>query len=120
MKIFTRAAIGAILATLTLPLLAGCGSSGGVGGAASASQDASGSQTINYWTWYPDQKTLQPAINAFEAANPDITVNLRVFSSQDYQKQLPLALNGGESIEPGPMSPLCPPSAPPPGARRNR
>ena len=101
MKGFTRRSFGAVLsAAVVLPLIAGCGSSGGVGGAPSeVKQDATAKQTINYWTWYPDDKTVQPAIDAFEKANPDISVKLRIFASKDYQKQLPLALNGGESID---------------------
>lgn len=99
MRIFTRVAIGAAAAALALPMLTACGSNGGVGGNAPAAQQTDGPVTLNYWTWYPDEKSLQPAIDAFEKANPDITVNLRVFASQDYQKQLPLALNGGEDID---------------------
>ena len=99
MRIFTRVAIGAVAAALALPMLTGCGSNGGVGGSSAAAQQTDGPVTLNYWTWYPDAKSLQPAIDAFQKANPDITVNLRVFASQDYQKQLPLALNGGEDID---------------------
>ena len=100
MRISNRTWAAALSVAIVVPLLAACGSNGGVGGnGSSVKQDTSAKQTINYWTWYPDAKTLQPAIDAFEKKNPNITVNLRLFASQDYQKQLPLALNGGESID---------------------
>jgi raffinose/stachyose/melibiose transport system substrate-binding protein len=70
-----------------------------VGGSTSAAQDETGPVTLQYWTWYPDQTSLQPAIDAFQKANPNITVNLRIFTNTDYQKQLPLALNGGETVD---------------------
>lgn len=83
-------------------LLAACGNSGGVGGATTAAQESttnSGPVTLNYETWFPDQATLQPAIDAFEKANPNIKINLRVLASQDFQKQLPLQLKGGEALD---------------------
>lgn len=95
----TGRALAALTMAAVLPLLAACGNNGGVGGSSSAAQDESGPVTLNYWTWYPDENSLQPAIDAFEAANPDITVKLRIFTNTDYQTQLPLALNGGESLD---------------------
>lgn len=93
-KVLAALAIAAII-----PLLAACGSNGGVGGSTAAAQSSSGPVTLQYWTWYPDQTSLQPAIDAFHKANPDISVKLRIFTNSDYQKQLPLALNGGESLD---------------------
>jgi raffinose/stachyose/melibiose transport system substrate-binding protein len=80
----------------------GCGNSGGVGGtpnAAQASVGANQTVTLNYWTWFPTDATLKKSIAAFEAANPTIKISLREFSNSDYQKQLPLALNGGQSLD---------------------
>lgn len=82
--------------------LAACGNSGGVGGSSAATQATVGAGqtvTLNYETWYPDQATLQKAIAGFEAANPHIKINLRVLASQDFQKQLPLQLDGGQSLD---------------------
>lgn len=70
-------------------MLAGCGTV----------QESGGPTTINYWTWFPPQGTLEAAIAAFEAENPDITVNLKTFEAAEYQKQLPLALSGGEDLD---------------------
>ena len=42
---------------------------------------------------------MKKSIAAFEAANPTIKINLREFSNTDYQKELPLALNGGQSLD---------------------
>lgn len=94
-----RRLLAAVAVLAVIPLLAACGSNGGVGGASNAAQVDSGPVTLQYWTWYPDAKTLQPALDAFHKANPNITVKLRMFTNTDYQKQLPLALNGGEKID---------------------
>jgi raffinose/stachyose/melibiose transport system substrate-binding protein len=95
-------ALGAAAAVLALGFTAACGDSGGVGGAEAAKQDkatAGETVTLNYWTWFPPEATLKEAISAFEKANPNIKINLREFESADYQKQLPLALNGGQSLD---------------------
>jgi raffinose/stachyose/melibiose transport system substrate-binding protein len=97
MKII-RSATGVVAAAAAVVLLAGCGSSGGVGGADAVKQNT-GPVTINYWTWFPPQATLDAAITAFEKQNPDIKVKLRTFEAADYQKQLPLALSGGEALD---------------------
>jgi raffinose/stachyose/melibiose transport system substrate-binding protein len=79
-----------------------CGNSGGVGGAKNAGQAAVAAGqdvTLNYWTWFPAEATLKKSIAAFEAANPTIKINLREFSNSDYQKELPLALNGGQPLD---------------------
>ncbi|GAA3634833.1 sugar ABC transporter substrate-binding protein [Microbacterium awajiense] len=80
-------------------LIAGCGSSGGVGGPEEVEQDTSEEVELTYWTWFPPETTLTAAIEAFEAENPNISVNLRVFVNTDYQQQLPLALSGGEDLD---------------------
>ncbi|NUR58786.1 MAG: extracellular solute-binding protein [Catenulispora sp.] len=83
-------------------VVSACGNSGGVGGTSAAGQatvTAGQTVTLQYETWYPDQATLQKAVDGFEAANPTIKINLRVLKSQDFQKQLPLQLNGGESLD---------------------
>lgn len=102
-QLHTRRAVLASAGALGVgALLSACGNSGGVGGAPAASQassTASGPVTLNFETWYPSQEVLQPAIDAFQKANPNIKINLRVLASQDYQKQLPLQLQGGESLD---------------------
>ena len=97
----TAATIAATALALGLTLAA-CGNTGGVGGASNAGQAgvaAGQTVTLNYWTWFPAQATLQKSISAFEAANPTIKINLREFSNTDYQKELPLALGGGQSLD---------------------
>ncbi|NUR84367.1 MAG: extracellular solute-binding protein [Nonomuraea sp.] len=92
-----------IIAAAGLALaLTACGDSGGVGGrpaASQAPQQSGGSVTLKYWTWFPPEATLKATITAFEQANPGIKVELREFEAADYQKQLPLALNGGEALD---------------------
>jgi raffinose/stachyose/melibiose transport system substrate-binding protein len=95
------AAAAAGTAALILTVAA-CGNNGGVGGPSNAGQAtvAAGQiVTLNYWTWYPAQSTLQKSIDAFEKANPSIKINLREFTNTNYQTELPLALNGGQSLD---------------------
>ncbi|MEZ0070168.1 raffinose/stachyose/melibiose transport system substrate-binding protein [Streptacidiphilus sp. MAP12-20] len=98
-----RRGLAAAATALVLSLsVAACGNSGGVGGSSNAGQATVGAGqkvTLNYWTWFPAQPTLQKSIAAFEAANPNITIKLREFSNTDYQKELPLALNSGQSLD---------------------
>lgn len=84
---------------LAAGVLVSCGSSGTVGGSESAEQVTDGEITLSYWTWFPPQATLETVIAAFEDENPNITVELRTFEAAEYQKQLPLALSGGEAID---------------------
>lgn len=89
------AAAAALAVTLT-----SCGHSGGVGGQKAApQQDNSGPVTLQYWTWFPAQDTLNKVIAAYEKANPNVTIQLHEHAAADYQKQLPLALNGGQSVD---------------------
>jgi raffinose/stachyose/melibiose transport system substrate-binding protein len=76
-----------------------CSDSGGVGGQKDASQQTSGPVTLQYWTWFPAQDTVNKVISAYEQANPGVTISLHEYSNTDYQKQLPLALNGGQSVD---------------------
>ena len=97
-----RVAAAAATAVVLALTATACGNSGGVGGSAHAKQatvSAGQTVTLNYWTWFPVQTTLQKSIAAFEAANPTIKIKLREFSNTDYQKELPLALNGGQSLD---------------------
>jgi ABC-type glycerol-3-phosphate transport system substrate-binding protein len=92
----------AVTAVVMPVALAACGNSGGVGGSAAAAQASAGagqSVTLNYWTWFPAQTTVQKSIDAFEQANPTIKIKLREFTNTNYQTELPLALGGGQSLD---------------------
>ena len=94
-----RLALAAAAAVMTVAVAA-CGNSGGVGGSPAAAQATAGqSVTLNYWTWFPAQSTLQKSIDAFEKANPTIKINLREFTNTNYQTELPLALGGGQALD---------------------
>jgi raffinose/stachyose/melibiose transport system substrate-binding protein len=90
------------LAAALVLTAAACGDNGGVGGSSAAAQATVGARqtvTLNYWTWFPAQSTLQKSIDAFEKANPTIKINLREFTNTNYQTELPLALGGGQSLD---------------------
>jgi raffinose/stachyose/melibiose transport system substrate-binding protein len=96
-----RLAVAATAAVMAVAVAA-CGNSGGVGGSSAVGQATVGagqSVTLNYWTWFPAQSTLQKSIDAFEKANPTIKIKLREFTNTSYQTELPLALGGGQSLD---------------------
>jgi raffinose/stachyose/melibiose transport system substrate-binding protein len=96
-----RLAVAVTAAVITVAVAA-CGNSGGVGGSSGVAQASAGagqSVTLNYWTWFPAQSTLQKSIDAFEKANPTIKIKLREFTNTSYQTELPLALGGGQALD---------------------
>ncbi len=97
----TRVAAFGVAAAAALSLAA-CGDSGGVGGATAASQspvDSAAPVTLKYWTWFPAEASLKKVIDAYQKAHPNVTIQLTEHEAADYQKQLPLALNGGEALD---------------------
>ena len=83
------AAAGALALTLT-----GC--SGSAGG-----ESSDGTTTINYWSWdgAPGEAVVTPMIEAFEAANPDITVKYTEIPQADYKTKVAQSLGAGEDID---------------------
>ncbi|MYS85375.1 ABC transporter substrate-binding protein [Embleya scabrispora] len=73
-------------------LASACGNDG-------ASSSTGGKVTLKYSTWFPTDATLKKTIAAFEAANPNIKVDLQLSTNSDYQKKLPLALNSGQKLD---------------------
>ena len=55
--------------------------------------------TLQFWTWFPSEETIQRVIDGFEAANPGITVEFNLFQNVAYQDRLPLALTSGDTID---------------------
>lgn len=54
---------------------------------------------LNFWTWAPAEPAVQKSIEAFEADNPDVDVQLTYLESTAYQDRLPLALSSGDAID---------------------
>ncbi|MGW6400604.1 hypothetical protein [Streptomyces sp. NPDC055134] len=68
---------GALAAT---PLVAACDSGGGASG--STSSGGGGRTTISYGIWDPAQLAgMQQIVKAFEAKNPDVSVDIQVTPS---------------------------------------
>ncbi|MBT2231931.1 sugar ABC transporter substrate-binding protein [Nonomuraea sp. NEAU-A123] len=75
----TRKIAAAAAGVTALLTLTACG-----GGAESGSA-ASGSTTVNWWTWSPDQAAAYTkCIPAFEKANPNIKVKITQYNVSDY------------------------------------
>ncbi len=55
--------------------------------------------TLQFWTWFPPEATMERVIADFEAKNPDIRIELTLFESTAYQDRLPLALSAGDTID---------------------
>ncbi|GLK16624.1 ABC transporter substrate-binding protein [Herbiconiux flava] len=91
---------GLTLASLTMAglLLAGCSASSDSGSA-----DSAGPVTLTYWDFLdpsqdnPRSNALKENIANFEAANPDITVDLSVVSLGDMLNRLPQAAAAGQA-----------------------
>jgi len=55
--------------------------------------------TLQYWAWFPPLPTTEKMIEAFEAANPNIDVEINVLESTVYQDKLPLSLAAGDALD---------------------
>lgn len=67
--------------------LAGCGSGG---------SDSSEGTTLELWSWSPIQRTADKMIAAFEAENPDITVNFSMYNyNPEYLEAIQAATSAG-------------------------
>lgn len=63
--------------------------------------DEDGKTTINYWSWdgAPGEAIVTPMIEAFEKANPDITVKYTEIPQADYKAKVAQSLGAGEDID---------------------
>lgn len=90
--------LGGVAALGASPLLAACGGSddGGSGGGGGG-----GKATVRLWTWYSEQQDEWPRlISEFEAANPNIHIENRLFGTPDqYLPALAAAVSGGDVPE---------------------
>jgi len=80
-------AVGAVAIT-TLGALAACGSTGGA--------SADGKTTLTFWhngTAEPILGIWQDAVDEYEAANPDITIDVVPIQNEDFATKIPLALS---------------------------
>lgn len=89
---FSRTTKTAATAAGIALILTGCSAGGG---------EAGGKTTINYWSWdgAPGQELLDQIIDAFEAANPDITVKYTEIPQADYKAKVAQSLGAGEDID---------------------
>ncbi|MCK5152979.1 MAG: extracellular solute-binding protein [Spirochaetales bacterium] len=65
----------------------------------SAGKKDEGLVTLNYWTWHPSSEVIQPVIDAYEADNPGVKINLTVMESSVFQEKLPVALASEEELD---------------------
>lgn len=77
-----------VATVLTIALAGGSLAACSTGGTA---VDANAKQTINWWSWNPNEADAQPYIDAFEAENPNITVNHRYIEYSNYVNTVRLA-----------------------------
>ncbi len=90
-----KAALGGAAALTAAPVLAGCGGSG------SSTGGGGGPATVRMWSWYGEQRDEWPKLVAkFQAANPNIKVQNRVFGTPDqYLPALQAAVAAGDPPE---------------------
>lgn len=89
---FKKLIATALVATMAVGSLAGCGST-------KEKEGTDGQVTLNYWTWFPSTEQLEETIQAFEEENPDIKINMTVMESKAFQEKVPLALSTEEDID---------------------
>lgn len=76
-------------------VLAGCGSKAGEGNG-STGESVEGTTTLKISVWDKDKTIyLQPIINAYEAKNENVKIELIDISSSEYQDKLSVMLSGG-------------------------
>jgi ABC-type glycerol-3-phosphate transport system substrate-binding protein len=86
-----RPRILATLATAAATVLLAAGCSNGSG-------SSSGSATINWWTWDPNQASAyQLCANAFEKANPGVTVKISQYDVSDLFTKLTADMVAGDA-----------------------
>jgi ABC-type glycerol-3-phosphate transport system substrate-binding protein len=74
---------------VALAALAGCGA---------GSSDNSGTVTVNWWTWSPDQAAAyEQCFPAFEQANPNIKVKISNYNVSDYFTKLTAGFVSGDA-----------------------
>jgi multiple sugar transport system substrate-binding protein len=80
-----------LAAAAALAITAGCSSGGGGGG-------TSGSTVVNWWTWDANQaQAYQLCANAFEKANPGVTVKITQYDVTDYFTKLTAGFVAGDA-----------------------
>ena len=96
---------GALACATAATLLTGCGG-GNSSTAQSTGSTASGStasgeqQVLRVATWdYTSNPSVSNAVAAFEAANPDIKIEILDIPSTDYNTKLNVMLNGGSDLD---------------------
>lgn len=94
-NIVKRLFSAALVAAMSVSLLAGCGSKKADENEGSTSD--SGKTKITFWTWTPTDAQFEEIKAAFEKKYPDIEVEWwRTAEMSDYQKKVQVALAGGE------------------------
>jgi multiple sugar transport system substrate-binding protein len=87
------AAAPAVIATL---LLSGCGRTDSAdAGSSTTIDDSAATGTIEFWAGAPDGDELPAFLADFEAANPDVTVNVTTAPSDGFDTKLTTAIASG-------------------------
>lgn len=87
-----------VTAAIMAAALTACGAGSGTqsGSESSSSGGTSGDDVVvNFWAWNPDDTTVKPYIEAFEASHPGITVEHRFIQYSDYINTTQMALQSG-------------------------
>lgn len=87
---FKVMAFATLTATILSVFLAACG-----GSTNSGSSNGSSKVTISYWTWNPSLTVVQQEVSAFEKQYPNIHVDYKVATYNDYLVSLKAAANAG-------------------------
>ncbi|OPH54957.1 hypothetical protein BC351_29985 [Paenibacillus ferrarius] len=100
--------IGTSALLLLSSVLSACGSESekpaATQGTVAATSDSGKQETVTlkFWTWSPSAEVYKPIIEKFQAANPNIKIDLSIVggnNSSPYQTKMPLALTTGEDLD---------------------
>ena len=104
---YTRTVQAAAIASIAAMALSACGSSGNGGDVANATLDPNAKVEIQFAGWsLKSTPEFQTLVDAFEKENPNITVKIKEYSADDYDKQLTTDLSGGTAPEVFPIKNL--------------
>lgn len=98
--LFRQAARRRALTGIAAVALAAIGLTGCTSGPSGGQTSGDAKQTINWWSWNPDDHSDKQWIDAFEKEHPNITVNHRFIQYSDYVNAVRLAAttNSGPDV----------------------
>lgn len=91
--------IASVMTAAMLMGMAGCGSDGGSSGAGSDGKNEDGKIVLNFYEHSDSEPYLQQFVDAYEAQNPNVEINMTIISNDDYDNKIKVMLAGGGDVD---------------------